>query len=102
MLLLNLRKDLKIIMISKGKLDECNTYLAQGGISAARDYNDIDLFIEDTLKAGQYKNNINAVKILAEESMKILIIFVNMGVNFDKDRRRSLAIHVKVLIVLIE
>jgi L-aspartate oxidase len=83
---LNLRKDLKITMISKGKLDECNTNLAQGGISVARGYTDIDSFIEDTLKAGQYENDINAVKVLAEESIENIVTLSNIGVNFDNDR----------------
>lgn len=83
---LNLRNDLKITMISKGKLDECNTNLAQGGISVARGYTDIDSFIEDTLKAGQYENDVTAVKILAEESIENINNLTNMGVDFDKDK----------------
>lgn len=83
---LNLKNDLKITMISKGKLDECNTNLAQGGISVARGSTDIDSFIEDTLKAGQYENDVNAVKILAEESIENINNLTNIGVDFDKDR----------------
>lgn len=83
---LNLRNDLKITMISKGKLDECNTSLAQGGISVARGSTDIDSFVEDTLKAGQYENDVNAVKILAEESIENINNLTNMGVDFDKDK----------------
>jgi Aspartate oxidase len=83
---LNLRNDLKITMISKGKLDECNTNLAQGGISVARGSTDIDSFIKDTLIAGQYENDVNAVKILAEESIENINNLTNMGVDFDKDK----------------
>lgn len=83
---LNLRNDLKITMISKGKLDECNTNLAQGGISVARGSTDIDSFIEDTLRAGQYKNDFNAVRILAEESIENINNLTSIGVNFDKDK----------------
>lgn len=83
---LNLKNDLKITMISKGKLDECNTNLAQGGISVARGSTDIDSFIEDTLKAGQYKNDINAVRILAEESIENINNLTSIGVDFDKDK----------------
>lgn len=83
---LNLKNDLKITMISKGKLDECNTNLAQGGISVARDYTDIDSFVEDTLKAGQYKNDVNAVRILAEESIENINTLTSIGVDFDKDK----------------
>lgn len=83
---LNLRSDLKIAMISKGKLDECNTNLAQGGISVARGSTDIDSFVEDTLKAGQYENDVNAVKILAEESIENINNLTNIGVDFDRDK----------------
>lgn len=82
---LNLRSDLSITMISKGKLDECNTSLAQGGISVARGTADIDLFVEDTLKAGSYKNDIHATKILAGESMENIDTLCKIGFNFDSD-----------------
>ncbi|AWI06525.1 L-aspartate oxidase [Clostridium drakei] len=82
---LNLRENLKITMISKGKIDQCNTALAQGGISVARGTNDIDLFVNDTLMAGSYKNDINAVKILAEESMENIDDLCKMDFDFDSD-----------------
>ena len=67
---LNLSDDLDILVVSKGKIDCTNTYLAQGGISVARNEEDIPDFIEDTLKAGQYKNDLNAVKVLTSESIE--------------------------------
>jgi L-aspartate oxidase len=83
---LNLRKDLKITMISKGTASECNTSLAQGGVSVARGFTDIGSFIEDTLKAGHYENDINAVKILAEESIENINFLCDIGVDFDKNK----------------
>jgi len=83
---LNLRKDLKITMISKGKIDECNTTLAQGGICVARGYTDIDSFIQDTLKAGQFKNDYEAVKVLVEESIDNINYLCDLGVNFDENK----------------
>lgn len=80
---LNLEENLKILMLSKGKVDECNTNWAQGGISVARGYSDINLFVEDTLKAGQYKNDIAAVKTLAEESIENINTLIEFGVDFD-------------------
>ena len=67
---LNLSDDLDILVVSKGKIDCTNTYLAQGGISVARNEEDIPDFIEDTLKAGQYKNDLDAVKVLTSESIE--------------------------------
>ncbi|APQ77550.1 L-aspartate oxidase [Clostridium botulinum] len=84
---LNLRKDLKIVLISKGKLNECNTTLAQGGISVARNKDDITTFVEDTLKAGSYENNLCAVKILANESIENINKLQDMGLNLDKCKK---------------
>lgn len=83
---LNLSDNLNVVMISKGRKDECNTALAQGGISVARGYTDIDLFIEDTLKAGKYENDIDAVKVLVEESIDNINTLCKLGVDFEKDR----------------
>lgn len=81
---LNLDKNLDLAMITKSTLEECNSYLAQGGISTARDEKDKDLFIEDTLKAGNYKNDIKAVEVLASESLSNIQELINLGVEFDK------------------
>ena len=87
---LNLRKDLNILVVAKDKISCTNTYLAQGGISVARDENDIDSFVEDTLKAGQYKNDIEAVKVLASESMENIQALIDMGLNLDRNEDGSL------------
>ena len=73
---LNLREDLDVMVISKDKIDCTNTALAQGGISVARDVNDVPYFIEDTLKAGQYKNDVQAVKVLTKEGIKTNVTLV--------------------------
>ena len=82
---LNLRKDLDVMVVSKDKLDCTNTYLAQGGISVARDMEDVTLFIEDTLRAGQYKNDLQAVKVLTRESIENVDSLVALGLDVDKD-----------------
>lgn len=71
---LNIRDDLDVMVVSKDKIDCTNTSLAQGGISVARDVNDVPYFIEDTLKAGQYKNDVQAVKVLTKEQLKMWIV----------------------------
>lgn len=67
---LNLNPDLKVTVISKSTMDNNNTYLAQGGISTALDEDDIQPFVEDTMKAGRYENREEAVRVLAEESIE--------------------------------
>lgn len=83
---LNLRDDLNILVVSKGKIDCTNTYLAQGGISVARNKEDIPDFIEDTLKAGQYKNDLDAVKVLTSESIENVEELVSLGLKLDLDK----------------
>ncbi len=73
---LNIRDDLDVMVVSKDKIDCTNTSLAQGGISVARDVNDVPYFIEDTLKAGQYKNDVQAVKVLTKEGIKTNVTLV--------------------------
>lgn len=82
---LNLRNDLDIMVVSKDKLDCTNTYLAQGGISVARNKDDVPFFLEDTLKAGQYKNDLQAVKVLTRESIENVDYLVSLGLDVDKD-----------------
>jgi L-aspartate oxidase len=81
---LHLNRDLKVVLITKAETVECNSYLAQGGISVARDENDIDLFVADTLKAGKYENDIEAVKVLATESRENIDELIKYGVAFDR------------------
>lgn len=82
---LNLREDLEIIMVSKKSVNLCNSSLAQGGIAVARGKEDFQSFIEDTLKAGKYENNIDSVRILVEESMDNINKLMDLGANFEKD-----------------
>lgn len=87
---LNLRKDLNIVVVCKDKINCSNTYLAQGGISVARGASDILLYIEDTLKAGKYKNDLEAVKVLTSESMENINILIEMGLKFDRNEDETL------------
>jgi len=82
---LNLRQDLNILLITKDVVNKCNTFLAQGGISVARDEKDFDLFIQDTLKAGKFKNSIKAVQTLVFESIDNIKSVVELGTIFDNE-----------------
>ncbi|PKM49460.1 MAG: L-aspartate oxidase [Firmicutes bacterium HGW-Firmicutes-7] len=81
---MHLRDDLKVALMTNSKITECNTYLAQGGITTVLNEADKELFIQDTLKAGMYKNNKEAIEIAAEEAMDNIITLQNIGVTFDK------------------
>lgn len=87
---LSLNKNIKVTLLAKSAVSECNTYLAQGGISTALNVKDEPLFVEDTLKAGQYKNIKKSVEILASESRKNIENLISMGMDFDKNADGSL------------
>jgi L-aspartate oxidase len=87
---LNLRKDLNILVVCKDKITCSNTYLAQGGISVARGEEDIPLYIEDTFKAGRYKNDLEAVKVLTSESILNIKNLLEMGLKVDRNADESL------------
>ena len=82
---LNLRQDLDVMVVSKDKIACTNTSLAQGGISVARDFEDVPFFAEDTLKAGRYKNDVQAVEVLTKESIENVDYLVSLGLDVDKD-----------------
>lgn len=83
----NLNSKLNILIITKNKLRDCNSYLAQGGISTLRNIEDTGVFIEDTLKAGNYKNKVEAVTQLVKNSTDNVNRLLELGVNFDKDSK---------------
>ena len=67
---LSLDKNFKIILITKKKLKDSNSYLAQGGISVCKGKEDKEDYIEDTLIAGHYKNYCGAVVFFVDESQE--------------------------------
>jgi len=81
---LNLRADLNILMVTKGELTECNSYLAQGGIAVALNQDDVLPFMEDTMRAGNYKNDQRIVEILCQESQGNISQLVDFGVPFNR------------------
>ena len=87
---LNLKKDLNILVVCKDKMSCTNTYLAQGGISVARGEEDIPLYIEDTLRAGKYRNDFEAVGVLASESMANIKNLIEIGLEFDRNEDNSI------------
>lgn len=92
---LNLDPKLSILMLSKRELTLCNSALAQGGVAAVMDptNDDYELHIKDTLIAGQYKNNLDNVRILVQQGPKDVERLVEKyGVDFDRKEDGSLAL----------
>ena len=78
-----LPKDYKIIVITKKEVEESDSFLAQGGISALKNPEDYDAYFEDTMKAGHYENNKGAVEKMIKESPQIIQNLKDFGVRFD-------------------
>lgn len=84
---LNLPSDLNVLIICKRELSLCNSMLAQGGIAGV--YNspndNIQYHQNDTLVAGGFKNNVDAVHTLVSEAAQDLEKIIELGVEFDKN-----------------
>lgn len=81
---LNIPKNVKITIITKSEVEDCNSFLAQGGISVLKNDNDYNSYYEDTMKAGRYKNNSKALDVLIRSSRNIIEDLIKLGVNFDR------------------
>lgn len=82
---LNLPSDLQILMITKAEPEESDSYLAQGGICVMRGQDDFDCFMEDTLRAGHYENDRQAVGIMIASSEAIIDDLISYGVRFEQE-----------------
>lgn len=80
---LELSEKYKIGLVTKKKLEDSNSYLAQGGINVLKDESDRKTFIEDTMKAGHYKNNLQAVEKMVDMSQDAINFLLELGVKFN-------------------
>lgn len=87
---LNLPKDMKILMLSKEAVEDCDSMLAQGGICVMRDEEDFEPYFEDTMRAGHYENRKESVEIMIRSSRAVIDRLVEMGVRFDRNEDGSL------------
>ncbi len=89
---LNLDSRLKVAVLSKQGLTLCNSALAQGGVAAVidEDNDNQQLHINDTLIAGGYKNNLDNVKVLANEGPIDVRKLIELGVEFDRNNDGTL------------
>ena len=84
---INLPSELNILILCKRELSLCNSSLAQGGIAGV--YNspsdNIQYHQNDTLIAGSFKNNVDAVHTLVSEAAEDIEHIIELGVDFDKN-----------------
>jgi len=82
-----------ILLITKSELGESNSKYAQGGIVGVLKQNtgdNIDLHINDTLKAGAGLTDEDVAKYISEMSDEVINDLIDVGVKFDKDSEGNL------------
>ena len=82
----NIPKEKKVLVVCKDIPWECNTFYAQGGMVTALNEADIPLHVKDTMVAGAYHNNKEAVEILSRTSLLTTADIIGKGMEFDKDK----------------
>ena len=73
----------KVLVVCKDIPWECNTFYAQGGMVTALNEEDIPLHIKDTMVAGSYHNDKEAVEILSHTSLQTTQTMIDNGMAFD-------------------
>lgn len=88
----------EVVLLSKGPLEQSNTFYAQGGVSAvlesgkAAPGDSVEAHIADTLAAGAGLNNVEAVRILCTEAAHDIAGLRRYGVMFDADAHGDTAL----------
>jgi L-aspartate oxidase len=82
---------IKVALITKGKLIQSNSYYAQGGIAAAECENNVKEHIADTLKAGDELCHEEAVEAILSRGFESIEYLLKQEVHFDRDDKNNLA-----------
>ena len=80
----------KVLVLCKDIPWECNTFYAQGGMTTALNEKDVPLHVSDTMAAGAYHNNKEAVELMSRTSLKTTEDIINRGMVFDKNEAGEL------------
>lgn len=76
----------KVLLLTKGKLTDSNSILAQGGIACVTSLDDsFELHINDTLFAGNGLCDIESVNVLVREAPQNIKRITDEGVKFDEE-----------------
>ncbi len=87
---MNLPKSKKVLVVCKDVPWECNTFYAQGGMVTALNEDDIPLHVKDTIEAGAFHNNREAVEIMSRTSLETTADIIDKGMEFDKNEAGEL------------
>lgn len=81
----------KVNIITKSLKKSSNSSLAQGGISVAlSEMDNYKFHYDDTMEAGCYLNNSEAVMKLVSKAPEVINDFINEGMKFDKNEDGNL------------
>lgn len=85
----------KVALICKTKLEEANTYFAQGGVASVTNtlVDNFDKHIQDTLIAGDWISDRQAVEKVVREAPAQIKELISWGVDFDKDEKGNFDLH---------
>ncbi|MCH9739545.1 MAG: L-aspartate oxidase [Epsilonproteobacteria bacterium] len=87
---MNLPKSKKVLVVCKDIPWECNSFYAQGGIVTALDEEDITAHVEDTMAAGAFHNDREAVEIMSRTSIETTKDILDRGMEFDTNEKGEL------------
>lgn len=84
---LQLDPTLNVIVLTKDRIEESNSYLAQGGIAAVIDQENDKLedHLNDTIRAGAGICDLQALEVLVEEAAPNITNLQRLGVSFDQE-----------------
>lgn len=87
----NLDRNLDCTIFTKHDIDESSSTLAQGGIAAVTEKDDrIEYHFNDTIRAGAGLCDEEAVQTIVEEGPHDIESLIELGVNFDMDKKGQL------------
>lgn len=87
---INASKNGKVLLLSKNRIKDSNTYLAQGGIASVEKPSDsFEDHIQDTLQAGDELCNLKAVELIVKEGPKVIDDLIDLGTKFSKETSKG-------------
>lgn len=89
--------NMRVLLLSKQAPKDSSSAMAQGGVAAVleREDDSFALHRDDTLAAGNYKNDIDAVETLVHEGPEDVRRVMSLGVQFDRTPEGELAMTIE-------
>lgn len=75
----------KVLIVTKKKAEDSDSFLAQGGICVLKSEEDYVSYFEDTMRAGHYENRTESVDLMLRSSRSVIEQLIALGVEFEQD-----------------